>query len=173
MSMFPIASGSLTGSGLNIGSIPQTFAHLQLRLFARSTAAAATAIGSLQFNSDVLGNNYNSHFLQSDGTSVTAGAQGTNTYITWPVIPAASSTSNVYGYLIVDIFDYTSTTKNKTIRVSGSYDANGSGVAVYKSGIWFKTPEAISTINLGITTGWAANSRFDLYGISTSNATGA
>jgi hypothetical protein len=171
--MYPIASGLLTGAGVNISGIPQSFNHLQLRLFMRSTAAATTAIASLQFNSDVVTNNYNSHFLQGDGASASSGVQGTSTFITFPAVPAASTATGIFGAIILDVLDYTSTSKNKTVRMLGSYDSNGSGLAVMKSGLWFKTPEAINTINLGITTGWAANSRWDLYGISNSPQTGA
>jgi hypothetical protein len=96
-----------------------------------------------------------------------------NTFITLPAVPAASTASNIFGAIIIDILDYTSTTKNKTIRMLGSYDSNGTGLAILKSGLWFKTPEAVTTINLGITTGWATGSRWDLYGISNSFQTGA
>ena len=173
MSMFPIAGGTLTGAGVNITGISQSFNHLQLRLFMRSTAAATTAIGSLQFNNDVVTNNYNSHFLQGDGASASAGAQGVNTFITFPPVPAASTASNIFGTIIIDILDYTSTSKNKTVRMLGSYDSNGTGLAVMKSALWFKNPEAINIINLGITTGWETGSRWDLYGISNSFQTGA
>jgi hypothetical protein len=173
MSMYPIASGALSSFATNITSISQNFTHLQLRLFMRSTAAAATAIGSIQFNSDAGASNYNSHSIFGNGTTGGSGYGGTNTFIALPAVPAATGTASVYGGLIIDILDYTSTVKNKTIKIQGSYDANGSGLAIVQSGLWFKTPEAINTINLGITTGWDANSRWDLYGVSVSNVTGA
>jgi hypothetical protein len=172
MSMFPIASGLLSGAGVNISGISQSFDHLQLRLFMRSTAAATTAIASLQFNNDAGASNYNSHSTQGDGSAASSSAQGTSTFITFPAVPAASTATGIFGAVIVDILDYKSTTQNKTVRMIAGYDSNGSGLAAFKSGLWFRTPEAINTINLGITTGWAAGSRWDLYGISNSPRTG-
>lgn len=172
MAMFPIATASPTGR-FDFTNIPQTFDHLQIRGYVRCSTSATTANLVLQFNSDNTGSNYNSHNLQGDGASASSSAQGTSTYILGPIIPAASATSGIYAAVIIDIYDYKSTTKNKTIRITSGYDLNGSGVAQLKSGVWFATPAAITLMSFDTATGFASGSRIDLYGITTSQATGA
>jgi hypothetical protein len=68
---------------------------------------------------------------------------------------------------VIDILDYTSTNKNKTIRTLGGFDMNGKGFAALFSGLWYKAPEAVTRIDLtsNTTLDFAVNSSFALYGI--------
>ena len=165
---------SPSGAGVNFTSIPATYTHLQLRMYVRSTASATTAIGSIQFNNDQATTSYNGNGTTADGATVSNTTQGANTYISLPPMPANNATASIYGFQIIDILDYTSTTKSKTIKILSGYDANGTGNCFYGGGLWYNTPAAIHTINFGITTGWASGTRFDLYGITNNPiATGA
>jgi hypothetical protein len=176
--MYPIASQTVTNPNtvivFNFTSIPQTFTHLQLRCFGRTTNASIGAFGYIYYNLD-FGNNYTQHYLQGDGSSASSSGAvsliGNNL-----VTPTGSSaTSNVYNNTIVDILDYSNANKYKTNRQIGGFDNNGSGYVQMFSGLWQSTA-AINLIQ--VSTGnssvyWAAGTRFDLYGIQTSNATGA
>jgi hypothetical protein len=66
----------------------------------------------------------------------------------------------------MDILDYTSTNKNKTVRSLGGFDRNGGGIITLSSSLWFKTPEAITSIRLKPqSSSWTQYSSFALYGI--------
>lgn len=175
--MIPIAtSGVLSGStnSVTFSSIPSTFTHLQLRVFARSAQSATTDTIYFRFNSDS-GNNYSRHLLSGDGASATSTGYYPENVVFVGTIPAATSTSSVFGSYVLDILDYTNTNKNKVVRSSGGYDANGSGILDFRSANWNST-NAITTIALANYTAGAnfvAGTRFDLYGITNSPATGA
>jgi hypothetical protein len=114
---------------------------------------------------------YGGHALAGDGSA--AFSSNYLGYDAWEIgaIPAASTTANVFGSHIVDILDYANTNKFKTIRSILGYDANGSGVVSLRSGLWRNTA-AITAISITYPP-FAAGSRIDLYGITTSQATGA
>ena len=174
MSMFPIASitiGSGGATGLSFISIPQNFTHLQMRVFARSSTSAAGVNVPLQFNSDT-GNNYVAHYLGGDGSSAFSGVYGApanSSNAGW--VAGTTNTTNAFGCCIVDILDYTNTSKYTTVKSISGIDSNGSGLTGLWSGVWMNT-SAITQIAFSLGTS-AQYSRFDLYGITTSNATGA
>jgi hypothetical protein len=57
----------------------------------------------------------------------------------------SSTTSPQVG--IINLIDYSSTSKNKTIRVTQGTDKNGSGVLQLHSGAWYNT-NAINSVNI-------------------------
>lgn len=177
--MFPIASSTVTGSSAvyaaSFTNIPQTFTHLQLRLFARGTQAQTNNFVLIQFNNDVLGTNYWAHWIEGNGSAVSSnGDASAATYAVSTYMPGNNALASVYGASITDIYDYTSTTKTKALRSVGGFDNNGvGGVVSSYSGVWFKSPiEAISVLTVYMANA-AVGSRVDLYGVSISSATGA
>jgi hypothetical protein len=173
MSMVWIASALGNNTTQTIFSnVPQTFTHLQVRAFDRSGTGYAQSndLSFLRFNSDS-GSNYRAHALYGDGGSV-ASVNSADTYIRLPQIPGNTGTANVFGSFVVDILDYTNTNKNKTVRAIGGFDLNGSGQAWLNSGVWFNTA-AVTSITIGAGNWFdAVGSRFDLYGITSSQVTG-
>ena len=147
-------------SSVSFTSIPSTFKHLQVRAVASSgTAGGFTTI--FRYNSDSA-SNYSFHRVEGDGSSAAAAGQAsrTNGVLNYTVNTNIAAT-------VMDILDYTSTSKTKTTRILTGNDNNGSGyVGLYSSG-WFKTPEAITSIVFTIESGlnFAANTKFALYGI--------
>jgi hypothetical protein len=105
----------------------------------------------IRFNGDT-GSNYARHLIQGNGTAAAAGAGASQTKMyAGNSIPGALSTANTFGAGIIDILDYTSTNKNKTMR--GLFGANDNTVntefrATINSGLWFATPAAITSITL-------------------------
>lgn len=173
MSMVWIASGvpSVGATFFSFTSIPQTFTHLQMRYFVRGSDAGAIAFAALEINGNRYTTNYSSHTLAGDGTSpystsVASGGGVSNLYTSGSTTVANSFTSG-----IVDALDYTNTNKNKVVRILHGFDSNGSGQAIFASGQLLSTA-AITSIGLFNMT-FAANCRFDLYGITSSSATGA
>ncbi len=151
-------------STIEFTSIPSTYKHLQLRCLLRSTAASASANTFIRYNSDT-GNNYGSHILRGDGSTVTSSAFiSTYSYMYGPEISAATATANIFGVGVIDILDYANTSKNKVQRVLGGNDRNGSGAEVFVSGLWLNT-SAINSISFTTSGNFAQYSQIDLYGI--------
>lgn len=158
--------GAGGAADVTFSSIPSTYSHLQIRCLVRGTTAATTVGFDVQFNSDT-GNNYSIHQLYGDGTSAAAYADATEPDINISSVPAASASANIFGVAVVDILDYTSLNKYKTVRMLNGWDANGSGLAALFSGLWRNTSiAAIDTIKLFPSAGnFAQYSHFALYGI--------
>jgi hypothetical protein len=177
--MFCIAGQTLSGASnpVSFTNIPSTFTHLQLRYFARSNNASAYSNIYMCVNNDTTNNHYAFHSLTGNGASATSSGSNTNNNnVTIPVsIPAATATTGINGVGIIDILDYSNANKLKTVKGLFGYDANGSGNVGLISGFDFflATSSLISQIDFYFDGSAIAGSRFDLYGIQTSNATGA
>jgi hypothetical protein len=167
-----IASATGTGSSgtITFSSIPSTYKHLQIRYISKDTSTAADTVlnPKIQFNADT-GNNYAYHELRGDGTSATtnAGSAYSGVIIMGSSL-RESSASSILGVALVDILDYASTTKNKTVRYMAGVDTNGSAVGQrisLGSGLWVNTAAITSiTINANISN-FSTTSTFALYGI--------
>lgn len=159
---------TLTGTGssgtITFSSIPSTYKHLQIRGIAKDTGAGGPQI-NLTLNSDT-GSNYARHRLIGNGSS--ASATGNASLANVPMLASAGlpTAADTYGALIIDILDYTSTNKNKTIRVLSGQDSNGSGGVDFTSGLYFATPAAITSITLSLSSSnYTTASTFALYGV--------
>lgn len=168
-----IATATGTGSSTTItfSSIPSTYKHLQIRGISKDTytTSATGDYYTIRFNSDT-GTNYAAHSLIGNGSTALTRAETSATYI---YIANGSMTSgtgltNIVGTSIVDVHDYASTTKNKTIRALAGGDANLASTnyrVALSSGLWISTSAITSiTITCG-STAFATSSTFALYGI--------
>lgn len=171
-------AGSLpNGSNqVQFDNIPQTFTHLQIRISARSTQAVTEAdLTVYGFNGTSASSNSAVHALTGDGSGASS-FSGTAQYNPFLFkIPGANATANTFGSGIIDILDYRSTNKMKVLRSIGGYDANGSGRIDFVSVLAFGFGSATALANIWFFTSsnYAAGSRFDIYGITTSSVTGA
>ena len=169
---YSISTATVTSGGqatIDFTSIPQTYTHLQLRIMCRSAAVATNdgilmrcgTGGTLDTTSTLWG-----HFLKGDGASVTAGSRSA-TNIEMIETTAANSTSGMFGVAIIDLLDYTSTTKNKTFRSLTGNDQNGSlGELRLMSGSYGANTNAIDTLRFySAFANIAQYSTFSLYGI--------
>lgn len=151
-------------SSIEFTSIPQTYKHLQLRVFARGSSIDAFRI---QFNGDTA-TNYSFHYLfgarggSSGSSNATTQSYGIGM---WSMgLPNAAST---FGFGIYDFLDYRNTTKFKTVRGFDGWDANGTGGIGTNSSNWRST-SAITSIKLFPSTGgvtFQQYSTFALFGI--------
>jgi len=159
-----IATATGTGSSgtITFSSIPATYQHLQLRVMAFDTDNT-NRLGEIQFNSDT-GTNYARHWLYGDGsTAAVSGVTTTNRINAW--VAWGTSTSNAT-VAIVDMLDYASTSKYKTVRCLSGTDRNStSGEVDLTSGLWQST-SAINSITFKLNNGnFSTSSTFALYGI--------
>jgi hypothetical protein len=168
-----IASMSGGGGLKTFTNIPQTFTHLQIRMNNRDLYVSTPSYTYMRFNGDT-GDTANNHWLRGDGSSVTSAANQINgNYVITVPQPGNNALANVQNATIIDILDYTNTSKFKTARAISGYDLNGSGFVGLYSGMWRNTA-AITSIGIGSAYQEDASTfRADLYGITTSQVTGA
>ena len=159
--------GAGGSSSITFSSIPSTYKHLQIRCLAQTNRSGANYGDgiNLRFNSDS-GSNYSLHELYGTGASAGAYGGASQTSISMYAISTAYSDANRFGVSIIDILDYATTNKNKTVRNLSGLDYNGGGQITMNSGAWFST-SAVTTITLIPDGGTSFNqySSFALYGI--------
>jgi len=160
MKMVPIASSIVTvnGSSISFSSIPQTYKHLQIRFYGKSNFS-----GVAWLYMDFSGGSYYSHTYSGDGATPTSfnGTSGAIATI------STGSTPSIFGSAIIDIANYTNTTRNKVAKGLSGFDTNGSGAAALRSILRTDSTAAISTVNLndGGGGGFVIGTRADLYGV--------
>lgn len=157
--------GSGGASYIEFTSIPSTYKHLQIRGIGRTSRASVEDVLKVQFNGDTA-SNYSWHNLAGYGAGVESNASTGQPEMKLGWIAANSTGASINGAVIIDVLDYLSTSKNKTCRSLTGYDYNGGGQVILASGLWFKTPEAITSIK--ITPAFSTfqqYSTFALYGI--------
>jgi hypothetical protein len=160
--MFPlqvITVGAAGASSVTFTNIPNTYSHLQVRVFSLMNAADNFY---MQFNSDTAAN-YSWHQVTGDGSSAGAAA-GTST--TFMFVGNNNSSSTTTGNAaVIDILDYVNTNKYKTVRSLLGSDANGSGLVALRSGNW-RSSNAITSIKITPSSGsFSQYSQFALYGV--------
>lgn len=164
-SIATVTVGSGGAADVEFTSISSTYQHLQLRLVARSDAAATGNTGLvLRFNADT-GSNYATHLLYGDGSSALASASSSSSSIVAGNIIRDNETASIFSGIVIDVLDYASSTKATTVRCVGAYDANGSGLATLRSGLWTST-NAVTSLKLTLGGGnFKQHSTAALYGI--------
>lgn len=147
-----IASTTLSTSAADItfSSISGTYQHLQIRILARdeNTGSLTNQPLAVQFNSDT-GANYTIHNLLGNGSTASADGNTAQNYILAQrtTVSSGSSNTTIYGVGIIDLHDYASTSKYKTLRCFGGGDMNGSGLVALSSGLWLST-SAITSVKI-------------------------
>jgi hypothetical protein len=155
MTMTLIASQTVGGSAaqLSFSSIPQTYTHLQIRIYVRATNTSVNEQILIGCNSDFTAGRYlyAHHFYSAGASCAISYTSNTASYHYGPYIPSDSAAANVYGNIITDIFDYSRTDKYKTIKSFGGYDLNAAtGYVGLYSGVYADT-QAISQLVFAVT----------------------
>ena len=156
---------TISGSGVStitFSSIPSTYKHLQIRMFGQAAGGSGGTV-RMRLNGDT-GSNYTAHYLAGYGSTVGAGGNvSLNNMYTY----GYSSNVNSFFSNIVDIIDYASTTKNKTLRMFGGYDSNGVNSQQINlfSYLWLNTNAITSITIYGDGGNFSSTTRFSLYGI--------
>jgi hypothetical protein len=157
-----ISTQVLTANTLNVtfSSIPQTYKHLQLRALGKSP----TTRDDIFVKTNVSGTYY-THALFGTGSSTSSTYRGASTSGFRLSDGGAQSTiANAFSGIIIDILDYTNTTKNKTMQAFYGR-AETENIICLASGFVADT-SAVTSLNIELTTnGFVTGSRFSLYGI--------
>jgi len=158
-----ITVGAGGAASVTFSSIAGTYKHLQVRYVARANAAVLGTLIRLNGNT---GSNYAFHELYGNGTSALSSASTSQTFGLSYIAPS-SAPASTFGAGIIDILDYTSTSKNKTVRSLAGYDGNGAGTVGLVSSLFFATPAAVTQIDLIAQSSnqFVQHSTFALYGV--------
>jgi hypothetical protein len=151
--------GNGSATTITLSSIPSTYKHLQLRVIQYDNGGNNSVV---RVNGDS-GTNYARHRLIGNG--VEANAERAASQTSWRIgfYPAL----NPGCVSIIDIFDYKSTTKNKTMQAFSGWSyqpADTKGEVMLDSGLWMNTA-AITSISFISTNAFNSDSVFSLYGI--------
>jgi hypothetical protein len=147
-------------ANIEFTSIPQTYTHLHIRAFVKSTTTSPYM--EMQLNGDTA-TNYSRHGLFGDG----AGAAQTfgSPTVSYMNFGFGSINANIFGITIMDILDYSNTNKFKSTRTFTGTDFNGSGIAWMFSDNWRST-SAVTSIKVVPSLGnFGQYSSFALYGV--------
>jgi hypothetical protein len=156
-----VPSGGL--ASITFAGIPTGYKHLQIRAMIKRSGGTAADNTNLTFNGDT-GSNYVWHQLYGDGTSASSSASTSQSSIR---TIHSDATANVFGVGIIDILDYSATTKYKTTRTIAGYDDNNTtvGYALFRSGLWQNT-STVTSVTLTPNSGtFAQYSSFALFGV--------
>lgn len=183
MTMHHIGSSVVSGSSvstIDFNSLPQTFSHLHIRTSIRMQSSQSTPYDlTIMVNGSTYSNQFSFHRLSSDGGSASGTGYINDLLFRVPLIcPNAYHLSNVFGASTIELLDYTSSAKGKTLKAVGGYDNNG-GTNPYAGWInltssgWTGT-SPITSLQFASFGNFSIGSRIDVYGV-TSNpiATGA
>jgi hypothetical protein len=164
-SIATVTVGSGGAANIEFTSIPSTYQHLQIRWIGRCTDAGVQRC-RMRFNSDSTAANYSVHLIEGSGSGVIAAAVANYGKAIGSATSKSSDLSSTFVANVVDILDYASTTKNKTVRSLSGQDLNGGdGVIDLWSSGWFST-SAVSSISLFWDAGnFAQHSTAALYGV--------
>jgi len=150
-----------SGTSVTLSSIPSTYQHLQIRWQAARNGSSNGQL-NMRINGDT-GANYAYHAVYGDGATVTALGGASDTRIQYLGFVRGSS----FDYKargVIDLHDYASTTKNKTVRNFAGVDTNGAGTMWLTSGLWMNTA-AVTSITFDLLGDTFNTTEFSLYGI--------
>ena len=152
-------------ASITFAGIPTGYKHLQIRWLARDNFGSQGSDANIRFNSDSSAS-YSWHQLLGDGSTAQSYASTSQTAARAGAITGTTGGTNVFATTVLDILDYASTTKNKTIKNLAGFDGNGFGFVALNSASWMNT-SAISTITITprVGTTFSEFSQFALYGV--------
>jgi hypothetical protein len=156
------AAASVTFSNLNNYS---DYKHLQVRYTVRTSRAQSFDTMLTRLNSDS-GSNYARHSLVGDGSSVSSEASTSQTSVNSVRIIGNNATANIFAAGVVDILDFSNSSKNTTLRFLTGRLETGLNEIGLTSGLWNNTAAVTSVQFLpGTGPNFNIGCRFSLYGI--------
>jgi hypothetical protein len=169
-SIATVTVGSGGSASIDFTSIPSTYKHLQLRGIVRCDNTTNTNL-QWRLNSDNSNANYNIHILRGTGAAVISEAVVSGSANSFIVanepVAKSSDTSGIFGVVVIDLLDYSNTSKYKTARALAGRDVNGTGGAITLTSSLWQNTAAVSSISLSVVNSlnFVQHTQFALYGI--------
>ncbi len=166
---YSIASATAAGgsnTSITFSGIPQEYQHLQVHVNAATFDNNERSL-LMHYNND-LSTSYDSHAFYTDGSTAAA---NNNVNTQWNVFfsngtQGLCGPASYWSSYVIDIYDYSNTTKNKTSMAFGGYNSNGFTRLGFGDSLWRSTA-AITQLDFSTTfaSGFRAGSTITLYGI--------
>lgn len=156
---------SSSAASVTFSSIPQDYKHLQIRFVARTNTTGFTGTDVfMEFNSSTSGY-YKRHSLLANGSSVSSNGDSTSTHAHAGYIMTDFQPANIFGTSVIDLLDYSNSSKNTTVRGLNGYAQSGYNFIQLFSSLWNNTA-AVTSVKLDAIQGdFVSGCRFSLYGI--------
>jgi len=154
-----------TTTAVTFSSVPVIYKHLQIRITARNTTAAASRPITLRMNGDTA-TNYAYNYMRGTGSGGAAASANTQSSMIIGYSPGSTETANIFAVALIDLLDYNNTNKTKTVRSLSSRYSSETQIE-QTSGHWNST-SAITSIEVADRSGsssFATGTRISLYGI--------
>lgn len=163
-----ISTSIVSTSGVDtitFSNIPQTYRHLQLRGLQR-WMNSGLSYSKIKLNDDSTVSNYSSHVMYRNGSSVSSTYSTGEPAMVFNDINGTDYGSGNYATFILDLNDYTSTTKYKTSRSMMGLSGGNSDTVRLVSGLWQGTA-AVTSLSITVSgySTFATGTRFSLYGL--------
>tara|TARA_B100001123_G_C15232119_1_gene995570 strand:+ start:908 stop:1489 length:582 start_codon:yes stop_codon:yes gene_type:complete len=163
-----VALGTATPSSANVTFTSSTGANdwsqymdLVMICYVRSVGTGTWKDMTMTFNNDT-GFSYQNQHLYGNGSSAGAGVANPQ-YTGLAYIAGAGATANVFSAVIYNIFDINSG-KYKYVQTNSAAKGGNPDTIWTETGTW-ESQAAITEIDLTTPSGFAAGSRFDLFGV--------
>lgn len=155
---------------ITFSSISGSYNHLVLIQQARISDAVTGGDAGMQFNGDT-GTNYDTQFLQGEGTAAQAGTVGTDAYIRYDYVNGSGADANTASSSETWIPNYAGTTFYKLIQSHSGRIFHPGTAADYHdrhcTGQWKSTAAITSIVLTDVGAGnFIAGSSFYLYGVT-------
>ena len=149
-----VAINTSSSNTITIANIPQTYSSLYLTLMGSTQATGGAGYVSfyISFNADATSANYRSHAMSGDGSAASSfPVSGSVLGIRILDFVNSTVTSNAQP-VIIDIYDYANTNKNKSIKLISGYSTNNAAVTYPQTlflagGIW-ESNSAITSLTI-------------------------
>jgi hypothetical protein len=141
------------------------YKHLQLRAVVRSDRVASVADFLVNLNADT-GANYAFHTLGGNGSSVFSAAATSQSLMEIGFATGSTFTASAFGVIVMDILDFSSTSKNTTLRSLTGLAGSDNNQVRLVSGLYNST-SAVTSLEFTsqASTNFISGSRFSLYGV--------
>ena len=159
---------SATQSNVVFSSIPSNYRYLRIFTSTKGSATGPSYMLRMRFNGDS-GSSYLFANMRYTNDRLVNASTAQNSIELPNAVPRSDTRTTIFGTAIIDIAEYASTTKRKSVRaifgnrVTG--DNSADNVIGQTAGTWSST-SAITSIDLFPQAGsWGVGSTFYLYGI--------
>lgn len=169
------ATASTSVSNLTVSGIDQSYSHLEIWINSRTSRSAINDANIITFNgvSSGVTNLYANNESNGNGSTYFArgGSTGAFSMFAGETVGNSGSTSGAFGFTLVQLFDYSSSTKNKSAWFMGGNNQNlAAGTSGGANNTWhqvtWNTAQAITDIVMTPNTGpnFLAGSVLSVYG---------
>jgi hypothetical protein len=152
-----------TSTSVNFSNIPQTYKHLMVVVYGRSSYTGTFTTYSVYLNGAVYA--LTSQIgVTGDGGTISTGRNVGGAYGANIQVPAISAASGYYGSSVNHVMNYTSNQNKLTLSKYGS-NLNGGGIVIGLNAALYRDTNPVTFLSIATNGSFVAGSSVTLYGI--------